>query len=237
MSSRPPRAPRPSAPETEPDAVGRVFRHESGRAVATLIRVLGDFDLAEEAVQHAFARAVAVWPTRGVPRNPGAWITTTARNAAIDRVRRRRRLDEKTHELARYAEMAAVDAPAGEEVATDGIDDRLRLVFTCCHPALAPESRVALTLRTLGGLTTPEIARAFLVGESAMQQRLVRAKRKIAGAKIPYEVPPDEQLPERLPSVLASLYLVFNEGYLATSDAALVRRELCSEAIRLGRLL
>jgi RNA polymerase sigma-70 factor (ECF subfamily) len=183
-------------------------------------------------VQNAFATAVERWPRDGVPPNPGGWIVRTARNSAIDRLRREKRYAEKLREL---------EALGGGDESDDAMtaipDDRLRLFFTCCHPALAAEARVALTLRTLGGLSTPEVARAFLTGETAMQQRLVRAKRKIQAAGIRYEVPEDEQLPERLRSVLASLYLIFNEGYLATSADLLVRRELCDEAIRLGSVL
>jgi RNA polymerase sigma-70 factor (ECF subfamily) len=222
------------------DIVDRVFREEQGRAVATLIRVTGDFDLAEEAVQDAFISALEVWPLRGIPTNPGAWITTTARNRAIDRLRRRKRLVEKTEMLGREtaieSELEAIDpGPAEDDMQI--ADDRLRLIFTCCHPALAMDARVALTLRTLGGLTTPEIARAFLVPEPTLAQRLVRAKRKIRDAGIPYRVPPAELLPERLDGVLRVLYLVFNEGYTASSGDSLIRRELCAEAIRLARVV
>ena len=199
-----------------------------------MIRVLGDFDLAEDAVQDAFAQAMRVWPERGIPDNPGAWITTTARNRAIDRLRRERTLREKTGQL---GALEALESLGGDETDVSGIpDDRLRLIFTCCHPALRMDARVALTLKTLGGLTTGEIARAFLVPEPTMAQRLVRAKHKIREAAIPYRVPPAELLPERLPGVLAVLYLVFNEGYAATSGP-LVRTDLCDEAIRLTRVL
>ncbi len=203
--------------------------------------MLGDFDLAEEAVQEAFAVALERWPGDGVPDNPGAWITRVARNKAIDRLRRERTLRVKREVLEgleRLEPDAEVIVPERPPQALP--DDRLRLVFTCCHPALAPEARVALTLRTLGGLTTAEIAAAFLTSESTMAQRLVRAKAKIRGANIPYEVPGPAQLPERLPSVLATLYLVFNEGYLASGSSAsdsLVRVELADEAIRLARVL
>jgi len=197
-----------------------------------LIRKLGDWDLAEDAVQDAFAVALERWPKDGVPDNPAAWIATTARNKAIDRLRRRRVLEEKKVMLPEPSDSDDLDE-SGDSIP----DDRLRLIFTCCHPALAPEAQVALTLRTLGGLATPEIARAFLVAEPTMGQRISRAKGKIRDARIPYEVPADERLPERLPAVLAALYLIFNEGYLATESDAVIRRELSAEAIRLARVL
>ncbi|MEA2537632.1 MAG: polymerase sigma-70 factor, subfamily [Chloroflexota bacterium] len=228
------------APTDARAVVDRLFREESARAVATLIRLTGDFDLAEEAVQDAFLVALERWPRDGLPANPGAWITTTARNRAIDRLRRARRLVEKQVTIRRQAQIEADLAtvePEAEDEMSPIADDRLRLIFTCCHPALPVEAQIALTLRTLGGLTTPEIARAFLVPEPTLAQRLVRAKKKIRDAGIPYRVPPDHLLPERLEAVFRVLYLVFNEGYVASSGDALVRRELCAEAIRLGRVL
>ncbi len=228
--------------EVTHEVVDRLFREGSGRAVATLIRVLGDFDLAEEMVQEAFITALETWPARGLPDNPAAWIVTTARNRAIDRLRRDRRFAERQVLLARDAVFEADRRETAMQAMTEDAmspipDDQLRLIFTCCHPALPMDGRVALTLRTLGGLTTPEIARAFLVPEPTLAQRLVRAKRKIRDAGIPYRVPPAELLPERLDGVLHVLYLVFNEGYAASSGDTLIRRELCAEAIRLTRIL
>jgi RNA polymerase sigma-70 factor (ECF subfamily) len=216
---------------TDPDEVTRVYRQEYGRCVATLVRVLGGIDLAEEAVQEAFATAVEKWPATGLPPNPGAWIVTTARNKAIDRLRREAARDDK------QAQAALLHQPAEPKEVGPVRDDQLRLIFTCCHPALAPASQVALTLRLLGGLETPEIARAFLVPEPTMAQRIVRAKRKIKDAGIPYRIPTEAELPRRLPPVLAVLYLVFNEGYAASSGDDLVRADLCAEAIRLTREL
>jgi len=218
---------------SDADELSEVIRVEGGRVLATLARLVGDLALAEDATQDAALVALERWPLDGVPKNPAAWLTTVARNKALDRLRREDRRGDK--------EVRAMQMLEGDDdrATPDSVvrDDLLRLIFTCCHPALAPEARIALSLRTLAGLTTAEIARSFLVPEATMAQRLVRAKRKISGAGIPYRVPSDHELPERLPAVLAVVYLVFTEGHAATAGGELVRVDLCDEAIRLARLL
>ncbi|WP_435770572.1 RNA polymerase sigma factor [Nocardioides sp. SYSU DS0651] len=220
-------------PQDEPAAaeVERVFREEHGRLIASLVRRFGDIDLAEDAAGEALVTALEKWPESGVPPNPGAWLTTTAANRAIDRIRREQKRDDK-HQAAVMIHDPTPHVPIGPIE-----DDRLRLIFTCCHPALAPEARIALTLRLLGGLTVAEIASAFLVQETTMAQRITRAKAKIKAARIPYRVPEAEELPDRVATVLAVLMLVFNEGYLASGEGAPVRTELTTEAIRLARVL
>src|SRR5262245_421806 len=217
--------------------VENVFRQESGRIIASLIRISGSFDLAEEAMQEAFAVALVNWPEKGIPDNPGAWIVTTAHRKLIDQARRAQTWREKEEPLRYEIENVRPGQAAPEEEFTMYPDDRLRLIFTCCHPALNTHAQVGLTLRTLGGLTTVEIARAFLTSEATLAQRLVRAKRKIQAANIPYEVPPLHLLPARLAAAQAVLYLIFNEGYSATAGGKLIRTDLCAEAIRLGRML
>lgn len=224
----------PQASET----IERAFREEYGRIIATLIRISGSFDLAEEALQEAFASAITNWEKDGTPRNPGAWLTTVAHRKLLDAVRREKTKSDKQAELEYEAQrLQPGNEPALFDETVEYPDDRLRLIFTCCHPSLSQEAQVALTLRTLGGLSTTEIARAFLLPETTLAQRLVRAKSKIQVAQIPYQVPPLEVLPERLAAVQAVIYLIFNEGYSATAGDSLIRKDLCAESIRLGRVL
>ena len=223
---------------TTSNAVEEVFRREHGRIIASLIGTFGSFDIAEDAMQDALVSALDSWPCDGIPDNPAAWITTAARRKAIDRLRREKTRSDKQEDLELTMSQHLGPAGVNEDILETGIgDDRLRLIFTCCHPALSKEAQVALTLRTLGGLSTPEIARAFLLPEATLAQRLVRAKRKIRAAQIPYRVPPEHQLPERLAAVLAVVYLVFNEGYSATEGDSLIRHDLCNESIRLADVL
>ena len=229
----------PPVPEQLSRTIETLYRSESGRVLATLVRLLGDLDLAEESMHEAFAAALETWPHTGIPDKPRPWLISTARFKAIDGMRRRARFDGAQKDLLAHMESRAKDAPAGNEEATGGEieDDRLRLIFTCCHPALLPEGQIALTLREICGLTTEEIARAFLVTPATLAQRIVRAKTRIREASIPYEVPAPQELPERLGAVLQVIYLVFNEGYSAAAGAEVTRAELTGEAIRLGRLL
>ncbi len=224
-----------SAVEQVRESLDAIYRAESGRILATLIRLLGDFDLAEDAVHDAFAAALEWWPRDGVPANPRAWLVSTGRFKAIDALRRRVRFDASQEKIVEQLETGAGDATTGADESVE--DDRLRLIFTCCHPAIAPEARVALTLREVCGLTTEEIASAFLTGAPTLAQRIVRAKTKIREARIPYQVPTPEELPDRVDAVLQVIYLVFNEGYSASSGTSLTRADLSGEAIRLGRLL
>src|SRR5436190_3442367 len=224
-----------SAVEQVRESLDSIYRAESGRILATLIRLLGDFDLAEDAVHDAFAAALERWPREGVPENPRAWLVSTGRFKAIDALRRRARFDASQDKIAEQLEAGSSDVATVAEESVE--DDQLRLIFTCCHPALALEARVALTLREVCGLTTEEIARAFLTSAPTISQRIVRAKAKIRDARIPYQVPSPEELPERLEAVLQVVYLVFNEGYSASSGASLTRADISGEAIRLGRLL
>jgi RNA polymerase sigma-70 factor, ECF subfamily len=225
--------------DLDPAGIGRVFRAEYGRAVAVLVRVFGDIDIAEDAVQEAFATALTNWPSAGLPPSPAGWIITTARNKATDRLRREALRPDRQAQAAllQAARSESAQSAAAQREEDSVPDDRLRLIFTCCHPALSTAAQVALTLRLLGGLTTAEIGHAFLVPEPTMAQRLVRAKGKIRDAAIPYRVPAEAELPGRLPPVLTVVYLIFNEGYAASSGDSLVRADLCAEAIRLGRLL